>query len=89
MVDPGFPVGERGPVVGGGDADLRHGRFSVDIYAKTYGGGAGCSGGSGGALPGSANEFTLAKVEDDPDLLGRYSNDNRNISGESVFFVGK
>ena len=33
MVDPGFPVGGgRAPVKGG--VDLRHGHFSVKMYAK-------------------------------------------------------
>ena len=32
VVDPGFPIGRRGPIVG---LDLRHRHFSVKMYAKT------------------------------------------------------
>ena len=32
MADPGFPVGRRGPVMGG--VDPRHRHFSVKMYVK-------------------------------------------------------
>ena len=32
MADPGFPVGGHAPIRGG--VDLRHGHFSVKMYAK-------------------------------------------------------
>ena len=33
--DPGFPVGGRGPILGGGGVDLQHRHFSVKMYVKT------------------------------------------------------
>ena len=35
MADPGFPIGGACTRWGGGGMDLRHGRFSVKMYAKT------------------------------------------------------